>query len=162
MDLLERLLGHDSWTTRQLLNKAELLTDSQLDHEFDMGHLTVRRTFEHVIRNVECWTDLMQGNKPRHRPDSAQSVDDLTARFEAAAAELLEFAREIVAQDRLDDTFVDTLDTPPQEKSFGGTILHVATHGMHHRAQLLFMLRRLGVAELPEGDVLSWELAVRE
>jgi hypothetical protein len=28
---------------------------------------------------------------------------------------------------------------------------------MHHRAQLLYMLRRLGVADLPEGDVFSWE-----
>jgi uncharacterized damage-inducible protein DinB len=28
---------------------------------------------------------------------------------------------------------------------------------MHHRAQVLHMLRRLGVSGLPEGDVLSWE-----
>jgi uncharacterized damage-inducible protein DinB len=28
---------------------------------------------------------------------------------------------------------------------------------MHHRAQVLYMLRQLGLTELPEGDVLSWE-----
>ncbi|MEO2015569.1 MAG: hypothetical protein ABGZ53_14495 [Fuerstiella sp.] len=28
---------------------------------------------------------------------------------------------------------------------------------MHHRAQVLYMLRRVGVVDLPEGDVLSWE-----
>nr|WP_274378933.1 hypothetical protein [Deinococcus cavernae] len=31
------------------------------------------------------------------------------------------------------------------------------THSMHHRAQLIHMLRHLNVADVPEGDVLSWE-----
>jgi uncharacterized damage-inducible protein DinB len=29
---------------------------------------------------------------------------------------------------------------------------------MHHRGQLIFMLRKLGVANIPEGDALFWEL----
>jgi len=49
------------------------------------------------------------------------------------------------------------LDDPPAEKTFGGAIAHVLTHSMHHRAQVLHMLRRLGVGDVPEGDVLSWE-----
>jgi len=53
MDLLDRLLGHDAWTTRQLLLRCRDLTDEQLDREFDIGHRTVRATLEHVIRNVE-------------------------------------------------------------------------------------------------------------
>ena len=52
---------------------------------------------------------------------------------------------------------MDTLDSPPAEKTYGGAIAHVITHSMHHRAQLLYMLRRLGLEGLPEGDVLSWE-----
>jgi hypothetical protein len=32
---------------------------------------------------------------------------------------------------------------------------------MHHRAQLLFMLRRLGVEGVPEGDTLTWEQSLR-
>lgn len=39
-------------------------------------------------------------------------------------------------------------------------ILHIATHNMHHRGQLLYMLRRSGLSEVPEGDALSWELAI--
>ena len=55
------------------------------------------------------------------------------------------------------EQFVDVLDDPPRRKTFGGGIAHIITHSMHHRAQLLYMLRRLGVARLPEGDVFSWE-----
>jgi uncharacterized damage-inducible protein DinB len=157
MDLLDRLLGHDAWTTRQLLDMAAELTDEQLDREFDLGHRTVRRTFEHIIWNIECWTDLMKGNGVRSRPVPNQSIAVLSQRHEAASHELAQFSRVLVNQHQLDDTFLDTLDDPPTEKSFGGVIVHLATHGMHHRAQLLYLLRRLGVEKLPEGDALTWE-----
>jgi hypothetical protein len=42
MDLLDRLLGYDAWTTQQLLVRCQDLTDEQLDREFDMGYVTKR------------------------------------------------------------------------------------------------------------------------
>lgn len=160
MDLLDRLLGHDSWTTRQLLELAGTLNDEQLDQEFDIGHRTVRRTFAHIIWNIECWTDLMKGKTVRSRPASNQPLSLLKERHAAASSEFIQFAREVMDQHRLDEMFLDTLDDPPKEKSLGGVIVHLATHGMHHRAQLSFMMRRLGVEALPEGDGLSWELSL--
>jgi uncharacterized damage-inducible protein DinB len=35
-------------------------------------------------------------------------------------------------------------------------LAHVATHGMHHRAQALNMLRQLGVTPLPRSSVIEW------
>ena len=57
MDLLDRLLGHDAWTTRQLLLRCQSLSDVQLDREFPIGHATLRATFAHIIWNTEAWTD---------------------------------------------------------------------------------------------------------
>ena len=162
MDLLDRLLGHDSWTTRQLLDRAMELSDEELDREFDIGHKSVRRTFEHLIWNIECWTDLIKSRSVRNRPEPGQSTEAICNRHRAADAEFRAFAREVADQNRLDESFLDTLDDPPKEKSLGGAIVHLATHGMHHRAQLLFMLRRLGVEHLPEGDALSWEAHLRD
>ncbi|MCH7793309.1 MAG: hypothetical protein IID31_13640, partial [Planctomycetes bacterium] len=42
----------------------------------------------------------------------------------------------------------------------GGVLTHVATHGMHHRAQCLNMFRSLGIAPLPPTSVLEWMLMV--
>ena len=42
----------------------------------------------------------------------------------------------------------------------GGVLTHVATHGMHHRAQCLNMFRSLGIAPLPSNSVLEWMLMV--
>ena len=160
MNLLDRLLEHDSWTTRLFLDVAKQLTRDQLDSNCGIGHGTVRKTFEHVIWNVECWADLMKGDVVRRRPVGPQSIDGLIVRFDAASSKFVEFAREVSGQDRLGEQFVDTLDDPPTRKSFGTTIVHVATHGMHHRAQLLIMFRQLGITNLPEGDALSWESAI--
>jgi uncharacterized damage-inducible protein DinB len=66
MDLLDRLIGHDAWTTRQLLLRCRPLSDEQLDQEFDIGHRTVRATLTHIIRNVEVWSQLMAGQHVAH------------------------------------------------------------------------------------------------
>lgn len=155
MDLLDRLLGHDAWTTAELLRLSSPLTDTQLDQDFDIGHRTLRATLQHVIRNVEVWTDLMAARPVR--PRGGNSIPDLTARAAAAHADLATFARSIAARGAWDERWTDTLDDPPRDKSYGAAIAHVITHSMHHRAQVLYLLRRLGVTDLPEGDVFSWE-----
>lgn len=160
MDLLDRLLGHDAWTTRRLLLLCEGLQDAALDREFDVGLRTLRRTFHHVIRNVEVWSDLMAGAPVR--ADGDASVAALLARLERAAADFSRLAYDVAQRGAWDAKFTDTLDVPPAEKTFGGGIAHLLTHGMHHRAQAIHMLRRLGVAGVPEGDALSWERQVAE
>lgn len=155
MDLLDRLLRHDAWTTCELLRICRGLTDEQLDREFDIAHRTVRATFVHIIRNVEVWSDLMAGQSPREC--LGKSVAELTARAERAFADLASLARNVAQRGAWNNRFWDVLDEPPVEKTLGGGIAHVVTHSMHHRAQLLYMLRRLGLDNLPEGDVLTWE-----
>jgi uncharacterized damage-inducible protein DinB len=162
MDILDRLLAHDAWTTRQLLLRCQDLTDAQLDREFDIAHRTVRATFIHIIDNMEIWTDLIsaQPQRPSGGPPG-KTIPGLLSRLDAVAADLTAVATRIAREGRLDELWLDTLDNPPTKKSYGGAIAHVITHGMHHRAQLLYMLRLLGLKNLPEGDVLSWETHFR-
>ena len=160
MDLLERLLKHDAWTTRQLLFLCVNITDEQLDRDFDIGHRTARATFLHIIRNIEVWSDLMSGLPVRAdeaNEPPGRAVERMIARLDRAAADLALIAQEVALRDAWDERWIDHIDNPPTEKTFGGGIAHVITHGMHHRAHLLYMLRRCGVSELPEGDVFSWE-----
>jgi len=157
MDLLDRLLGHDVWTTRQLLLLSEELTDEQLDREFDIAHRTVRATFAHIIRNLEAWSDCMSGQPIRDK--QGESIPEFLARLDRAGDDFAGLSKAVADRDGWDETWVDPLDG--KQRTYGGTIAHVITHSMHHRAQLLYMLRRLGVEELPEGDVLSWERGQR-
>ena len=157
LDVLDRLLEHDAWTTRRVLEFAQALTDAQLDQDFDIGHRTVRETLRHMIGNVEVWTDLMATRPLRQTPEATPSLAELRGRFEAAFRDFAQVARELRDAGRLGDSYVDVLDQPPRQKSYAGTILHVLTHDHMHRAEILHMLQRLGVQGLIEGDVLSWE-----
>jgi len=159
MDLLDRLLGHDSWTTRQLAVRCQQLNDAELDRAFDIGHRSIRATLRHIVVNMELWSLMMAGETPL-APDTAVgslSVGGWIDRLDVAAARLATVARKVADQDAWDHRWTDVLDDPPASKTYGGAIAHVITHSMHHRAQLLYMLRQSGLMELPEGDVFSWE-----
>jgi uncharacterized damage-inducible protein DinB len=159
MDILDRLLGHDAWTGRQVLLRCTELTDEQLDRPFDIGVGSVRATLLHTIGNVEVWTALMAGGAlpERAEGDGRPAVGELLARHNAASAAFRALTERVAREGRLDDRWLDRLDDPPREKTYGGAIAHVLTHNHFHRAELLHMLARLGLDGLPEGDVLSWE-----
>jgi len=160
MTITERLLRHDAWTTRTLLELSINLPDSSLDHEFDLGHRSLRRTFVHIVTNMECWYDLMSGKPQRWKASAAKplsTIPGLIERLDVVANQLLQLGRGVVEARREDDFFVDYLDDPPKQKPLGAGLVHLATHGTHHRAQCLYMMRLLGMKELIEGDAISWE-----
>jgi uncharacterized damage-inducible protein DinB len=75
----------------------------------------------------------------------------------ARLLELSAVARAVRDRGGWDERWTYVLETPPVQQTYGGAIGHVIMHSMHHRAQALYMLRALGVPDMPEGDVLSWE-----
>ncbi len=160
MTLLDRLLGHDLATTRELLSLCLNLTDAELDRTVDAGWGTLRETFDHMIGNIEVWTDLMLA-RPVQRASGPASAPALLARLEQSYADFAALARQVEAAGRLDELWLDVLDKPPVHKSYGGAIAHVITHNMHHRAELLHMLQRLGLENLPEGDLMGWDQRTR-
>ena len=155
MDILDRLLAHDTWTTRQLLLACQPLPDEALDQEFEIDQRYLRKTFLHIIGNMETWTDLLCERPVQKR--SGESIPDLLDRLSAVSRDLANVARRVAREQRYDDCFMDTLDDPPRWKTFGGAIGHVITHDMHHRAQVMYLMERVGLADHIEGDLLSWE-----
>jgi uncharacterized damage-inducible protein DinB len=154
MDLLDRLLEHDRWTTAYLLDLSGDLTDTQLDQEFDIGHRSLRATFVHIIPNPGFWTGLMTGQPATYREAIGGGVPELRERHERDYERFATFARRMHDEQRLDETFNDHWNYP---QTIGGTILQVILHNQQHRAEILHMLQRLGLPDLPDGDVQEWE-----
>jgi uncharacterized damage-inducible protein DinB len=157
MDLLDRLLGHDHWATARLLDLSRGLTDAQLDQPFDVGHRTLRATFEHMIFNVAFWTAVMAGQPVDAQRDD-RSLAALTERHERSYAAFAALARRVRDEQRLDDTFVDHFGG---RMTFGGAIVHVVLHDAEHRSEALHILERLGVPDLPEVDHGLWDQTAR-
>lgn len=153
MDLLDSLLDHDHWATTTLLDVCRDLTDAQFEQEFDVGHRTLRATLAHMIFNLDFWTRMMDGQPPSSPPDNPSRAT-LEQRFERDFATFAAFARRARDEGRLDQTFVDPYKVI---KSLVGTILMVILHNTEHRTELLHILARLGVPDLPEVDFGVWD-----
>src|SRR6188472_3301370 len=102
MDLLDRQLEHDRWATTQLLELSRGLTDAQLDHEFDVGHRTLRATFEHMTFSVAFRTASMT-EQPVTEPRDDRSLVTLINRHERSYATFAALSRQVRDEQRLEE-----------------------------------------------------------
>ncbi len=106
-----------------------------------------------MIFNVEFWTALM-AEQPVDAQREDRSLAALVDRHERSYATFATFARRVRDEQHLDDTFVDHFGG---RMTFGGAIIHVVLHDAEHRTEVLHILERLGVPNLPEVDHGLWD-----
>jgi uncharacterized damage-inducible protein DinB len=157
MEMLDRYLGYEGWTTRHIITRSRELSREQLHQSFDIGHNTLHETLVHLIRVLEIWLEMMREQPKATRPPIADNAAAYLERFDAAMADFSHFARSMAAANRLDEKFPNTFDDPPTYVTFGGAILHTLTHTTVHRWESQHILQRLGLHDLIEGNVIDWE-----
>ncbi|MGD0463484.1 MAG: DinB family protein [Tepidisphaeraceae bacterium] len=152
-DPLDILLAHDRWATGQILSACAKLTPEQFHQRFEMGPGSLHDTTTHILAAMRIWGDLLAGREERPRLEGTKRTPaELLKMLEEIAAGLAASARahpleQTVSRAREGKTYTFTR---------GGVLAHVTTHGMHHRAQCLNMLRNLGVKPLPPSSVVEW------
>ena len=85
-----------------------------------------------------------------------ESLSSMRERLADRGPTYLAHVREVVEQDRLDDTFVDALCEPAEVFTYGGMIAHVLTFAAHRRTLVALALDRHGVTDLGWGDPMRW------
>lgn len=154
-DPLDILLRHDSWATGQLLDACEHLSNEQFHQSFEMGPGSLHDTITHILGAMRSWGDLLAGRDFRDRPEGSQfSIESLRQMLQDAADDLRASATahpndEVLSRERGGRVYSFTR---------GAVLTHVATHGMHHRAQCLNMLRQLGADAQPPSSVMQWTM----
>jgi len=152
-DPAEILLIQHRWANDRLLEVCATLTDEQLDHEFAMGRGTLRKTLTHIAGAIGRWGDLLAGRELRPMlADESFSINRLQSLFDEYTTD---FERSVRGHAH-DEVVSRELGGKSYGFTRGGVLTHVTTHGMHHRAQCLNMLRQLGVEKLPPSSVVEW------
>ncbi|MCE2883256.1 MAG: DinB family protein [Planctomycetaceae bacterium] len=163
-DPLWMSLEHNAWATREVLRACAALDDEAWHRRFEIGPGSLHDTLTHIVGAMFRWADRIDGPPRAVRPSiedgSRRTPAELLALLDLAAADLAASATR--ARSRGLSTMLEvTLGGTPYCFSLGAMLMHVATHGVHHRAQCLNMLRRLGVQgvsdRLPDIDLLEWE-----
>jgi uncharacterized damage-inducible protein DinB len=149
METLRETLVHNDWAMRRLFDEAARCSDAELDRPFELfrtGFATIRATLRHVQEVERVWLGRLEG-RPAAPPDAAApALATIRERWEGTAAARATClaglppgagARRVEGVTRAGEAFALPL---------GDILLHLADHGIHHRAQALAMLRALGHA----------------
>lgn len=162
-DPADVLLAHGRWATGNMLNACAALTPDQFHQRFDMGPGSLHDTMTHVLAATRGWTDMLRGDMqpgktPRPRlDDGEQRTAEQLIELHTTVADEFE---QIVRAHPLDDMASGERGGRAYAFPRGGVLTHVTTHAMHHRAQCINMLRRLGVEQLPPSSVVEWMIMV--
>lgn len=163
-DFLSILMNHNLWATRVLIDRCRELSAEQFHRRFDIGLGSIHDTLRHVAGAMLRWADRL-GSRPL-RPsieklDHRWPPDELLDALTRGDAELHGVAGDLTREGRWQEMmeFV-TADGRTLRFRRITAMMHVMTHGMHHRAQVLNMRRQLGLPPLGlDLDVVEWECA---
>lgn len=152
-DPVELLLTTNEWANRNMIEACRGLSEEQLHQSFEMGLDNLHDTILHVVSAMKGWGDLLAGRDQEPHLEGRHSLDELLAMHDRVAADF----RKSAESHPLDEPVTGERGGRTWTFARGAVITHVTTHGMHHRAQCLNMLRHLG-AEQPQSAVLQWVL----
>jgi len=148
------LLAHSRSADEELLAACRPLADAQLDQPFEMGLGSLRKVLMHHLGAVRIWADIYAGGQMRPWLPDEGELD--VPEMEQASASLHDEWTELASRFDLAEMVQRSVKGNTRRHTRAHIIAHVTTHGVHHRAQAINMLRRLGVEDRPTGSVLSW------
>jgi uncharacterized damage-inducible protein DinB len=89
-------------------------------------------------------------------------MDELLRRCDEAAVALKISAARVSDENRFNEIMIFQPSGHPEYRfTRGAALVHVTTHGMHHRGQVFNMLRRIGRPINCDLDPVEWELATK-
>src|SRR6478752_2531155 len=123
MDLLTKMVEHHIWLTGEMVRLAERLTDDQLDQEIELDvdddTQTIRSLLSRLIGQMGMWNAAMASRDYDWSVEEHESLSSMRQRLAADGPTYLAHVRDVVASDRLDDTFVDALCEPASVFTYG-------------------------------------------
>lgn len=149
-EIAARLFAYHDWANGKVLNLAADVDDASLDQPFTMGVGSIRKTLLH-LRDAEQWWlrnwTIGPDSFPNSPPDT--TIDTLESEWQKLAHERNEFIAKVDTNEAL--RVIEVLaGGPPTRFRVGESIIHLALHGTHHRAQLINMLRHV---DAPVKDI---------
>ena len=172
IDLIRRLHQYRMWTNRQLRDCARLLTAAQLLQPFPIGQGSVWKSLTHLYAAEYVWMEALHGNEQPLVPGDAPGKMPGNQEAEGAMSdlnELLENWQELdrrwedylsrITDECLDQVVFKISTSSALGKRLGtrlaDVLLHVCTHDAYTTAQVVNMLRHLGVPKLPDLMLIS-------
>ncbi|MGH3295236.1 MAG: helix-turn-helix domain-containing protein, partial [Trebonia sp.] len=160
MDLLTRMVEHHIWLTGEMITRAGQLPADQLDRPIELSvdddRQTVRSLLSRLVGQMDMWNCAIANQAYDWSLEEHESIAAMRERLARVAPAFLAEVRAVVAEGRLDETFVDALCEPAEVFTYGGMIAHVLTFAAHRRTLVVLALSCAGIEDLGWGDPMRW------
>jgi AraC family transcriptional regulator len=159
-DLAVRMVEHHVWVVGELLDRAQRLSDEQLDAPLGTAVEGVdgdclRWVLWRLVGQMEQWTQAVHdGSYDFAGRDDPPVV--LRSRLARVGSAFVEEVRAVSREGRYDETFVDTMGPEPKVLTYGGMVAHVLTFSAHHRLLAVTALAGYRIDDLGYGDPKYW------
>lgn len=175
VDLIQRLHQHRAWVNENLLAAASALSDEQLRRAFQIGQGSIWKSLLHLYAAEFVWLEallgnddpLVQGDLPGRIPGNQMgkggvaSLEELREKWAGQQERWDRYLADLSPESLDDPVFKFALSTGKRVATRrSDVLLHVCTHAQYTTAQVVNMLRQVGVEKLPETMLIS--LARRE
>lgn len=168
-DLVRRLHQHRVWANAKLLDAAGPLEREDLERRMAIGQGSIWKSLLHLYAAEYVWLEALLGNEaplvagdvPGKLPGNQEgegtigSLDELVARWRELDGRWQAYL-DALTDAALDDV-VYKVNTKGARHSTrrGDILLHVCTHAQYTTAQVINMLRQLGVTPLPDPMLIT-------
>jgi AraC family transcriptional regulator len=160
MDLLTKMIEHHIWLIGELIERARRLPADQLDKPIELSvdddRQTLRSLLSRLIGQMDMWNCAIANQEYDWSLEEHESINAMSERLAQVAPTFLREVRDVVANGRLDETFVDALCEPAEIFTYGGMIAHVLTFAAHNRTLAVLAIKKSGIDDLGWGDPMRW------
>lgn len=169
---ISRLHEHRRWVNQALLDSAEALSDKQLHQSFSIGQGSVWRSLVHLYAAEYVWLEALLGNESPVLPGDIagalpgnqqgeggiRSLEELKQKWNAQEQRWIDYLEQI-STEMLDD-LINKRSTSSGKGRVHQTrcediLLHVCTHAQYTTAQVINMLRQIGIEPLPATMLIT-------
>ncbi len=168
VELLQRLHQHRAWVSGNLLAAAATLNDEQLRTPFQIGQGSIWKSLVHLYAAEHVWLEALLGNEAFIVPGDLPGKIPGNQQGEGGVIDLADLRQKWSALEQRWNGYLANLPTEALEELVnrrGGmgrfstrrsdVLLHVCTHAHYTAAQVVNMLRHVGVEKLPDTMLIS-------
>src|SRR5262249_46329346 len=147
---IRRFFEYSDAMQRHVMAAAASRPDAQLDQRFDMGLGTIRQTLLHIRFAEQWWLQNWTVGPENFFPESPPetSIPELQRLFDETVAGRNQFIAGLSEADLMRPIEARPRAGVSRTFPLGVTMLQMCHHGLHHRAQAVNMIRRVGGAPL--------------
>ena len=145
---LERLYDYGYWANARLFRVISELTREEFTRDVAGSYGSIRNALVHSLSAEWGWLDRCGGSErgPTLKPDDYPSADALAEAWRKVAGYVRAFLSRLKDEDLARVVDFENARGEKRQLVLGEALQHAANHGVHHRGQVVLLLRQQGHA----------------